>query len=132
VCARHTKEKFMRNKLLITGMLAGLLTFGFVMFGCDHNSRPVEGPPPGAELVGDWYDSQSNANAGIASGLKVRFGSDGNVLYIAEDASKSYTVKQQGNIIIAGTKGTYTIDKTKLSLKDFSSSENGPFYKAAK
>jgi hypothetical protein len=63
VCAKHTKEKFMKSRLLSMGMLAGLLTFGLLMFGCDHNPRPWDGEPGGVDsnLVRTWYEGQNPA-----------------------------------------------------------------------
>ncbi|MDR1147153.1 MAG: hypothetical protein LBK66_00830 [Spirochaetaceae bacterium] len=110
----------MRNKLLITGMLAGLLTFGFVMVGCDHNSRPdKDAPPPDKSLVGEWYDSAASAAKLDKSGLRLTFTADGKVLFASDgegNYSISYDNEEEPNKIITIKDSSGTTQKSIYSI----------------
>jgi hypothetical protein len=108
----------MKSRLLSMGMLAGLLTFGLLMFGCDHNPRPWDGEAGGriaSDLVRIWYNGESPA---------FQFSDDGEVTtnngkdWMPCTASGGkIKINYQGQIVT----GTYSVsgtgDDAKLTLK---------------
>jgi hypothetical protein len=110
VCAKHTKERFMKNKLLSMGMLAGLLALALVMFGCDHNPRPWNGESGGGvdgKLVGGWWFQKEGGTGtlSITGGGEIQSGNDSFAFTASGGIIK---VNMEGQII----KGEYSFPES--------------------
>jgi hypothetical protein len=134
----------MRKKLLLSGMLAWLLTFGLLVAGCDNDGDDDDGGGGGGStldtaLVAKWYSSQAAADAGTGTPV-YEFKSDG-TLVIGNSSLTGYTYSAAGGKITLSYSGTtlgtganYAISGTVLTISNAGTTSGlsaGTYYKKA-
>jgi hypothetical protein len=136
-----------KSKLFLKGILGLLLVFGLVLAGCDNGGGDNNGSGDGGgvdtALVGDWYDTQANADASATDSDGMAYNNAGWVFtFFESDRSTfdgiSYLFKTEDGKVTLYTNypeykeqgvANYTISGTTLTIS--SSGATGVFDKDA-